>query len=175
MRRNNGSNRYLKNRMSMNYDGRRMRDSRGRYTSDRGMHDMERERDSMMYDGNYHNDYPYERDYRMRDMRRDYGEVEDEYYEDLEKWCKELKRHDRFGLPKEEIINQAHSMGVQFRDYDEIEFITTYYMMMSDYPEAFGNYQGYLALAKGFLEDQDAELQGSEKLCAYMYTIVKGE
>lgn len=119
------------------------------------------------------------RDYRERDYRYDYAMSEEDeekrYKKDLEEWCEKLKRYDRFGLPKEEIINQARSMGAKFDDYNEMEFIITYYMMISDYPEAFGNYQGYLALAKGFLEDKDAELKGGSKLACYMYSIVKGE
>lgn len=120
------------------------------------------------------------RDHRdYRDYNYDYAMSEEDeekrYKKDLEEWCEKLKRYDRFGLPKEEIINQARNMGAKFDEYDEKEFITTYYMMISDYPEAFGNYQGYLALAKGFLEDKDVELKGSSKLCAYMYSIVKGE
>lgn len=153
-------------------DGRRMRDSRGRYMRDRGMNDMTYERDRMIRPNDYSYDYDY--DYG-RDYRRDYGEVEDEYYDDLEQWCKKLKKYDKFGLSKEEIINNARNMGADFKDYDEKEFVTTYYMMLSDYPEAFGNYQGYIALSKGWLEDTDAELQGSEKLTAYFYKIVQGQ
>lgn len=160
-------------------DGRRRRDSKGRYTRDRGMDDRTYEqRDRMMYPYPPMNDYP---DYGYRDYsdynydERDYGDCEEQYYEDLEKWCKKLKKYDKFNLSKEDIISQARAMGADFNDYDEDEFVVTYYMMQSDHPNAYSNYQGFLALAKDFLEDDDVERKGSEKLCAYMYSIVKGE
>lgn len=121
---------------------------------------------------------------RYSDMRdyRDYGydyasgDMEKEWEEEMEKWCKELKKHDKFGnMPKEEIIHQARQMGARFDDYNEKEFLTTYYMMMSDYKmDMLNSPQAYMILAKDFLEDKDSELKGSEKLCAYYYEVVKG-
>lgn len=105
---------------------------------------------------------------------RDYAEVKEEWKEDLEEWCKKLKKHDRFGLSKEDLLNKAKQMRVNFEEYDDKEFLTTYYMLMSDFPNVASDTHVYLAMAKQWLEDKDAELQGSEKLSAYYYEIVKG-
>lgn len=114
----------------------------------------------------------------MRPRYEDYasGDVEKKWEEDLEKWCKELKKYDKFNMPKEEILNQAHQMGVRFEDFDEKEFLTTYYMMMSDYKmDMLNSPQAYMIMAKDFLDDKDSDLKGSEKLCAYYYEIVKAD
>ena len=119
-------------------------------------------------------------DYRGRMSQRDYGydyaseDMEKEWQEDLEEWCKKLKKHDIFNMPKEQIIQKARDMGVKFKDYDELEFMTTYYMMISDYKNVSNDPHFYLVLAKQFLEDDDIAMKGSEKLCAYLYEIVKG-
>lgn len=114
---------------------------------------------------NDYNDYGYD---------RDYADMDDKWKEHLDKWCKELKQYDRFNLPKEQIIQKAKQMGVSFNEYDEHEFITTYYMVMSDYPKIANEPHSYLAMAKDWLEDKDSKLKGSEKLCAYYYEVVKG-
>lgn len=119
-------------------------------------------------------------DYGMRDYGYDmndydYASEDKEYREDLKEWCKKLKKHDKFGMPKEDIISQARQMGVKFDKFDEEEFLTTYYMMMSDYKmDMLNSPQAYMILAKQWLDDEDSELKGSEKLCAYLYEIVKG-
>lgn len=115
---------------------------------------------------NDYNDYGYD--------ERDYAEMDNEWKEHLEKWCKELKQHDRFGMPKDQVIQNAKQMGVQFDKYDEKEFLTTFYMVMSDYPRIANEPHTYLAMAKDWLEDDDSKLKGSEKLCAYYYEVVKG-
>lgn len=121
---------------------------------------------------NYYDDYVDYRDYGYDG--RDYAEVKEEWKEDLEEWCKKLKKHDRFGLSKEDLLNKAKQMRVNFEEYDDKEFLTTYYMLMSDFPNVASDTHVYLAMAKQWLEDKDAELQGSEKLSAYYYEIVKG-
>lgn len=115
------------------------------------------------YRGDY-NDYDY----------ADYGNMDKQYKDDLEKWMHELKQHDRFGMPKDQIMQKANQMGIKFDQYDETEFLTTYYMVISDNPQIANDPHTYLAMAKNWLEDKDAELKGSEKLCAYYYEIVKG-
>ena len=163
-----------------------------RYDSryDRGRMDYRYDRD-MEYPREHHRPTEYEMygvggmrplssDYRSG-RRMDYGydyasdDMEKEWHEDLEEWCKKLKKHDIFNMPKEQIIQKARDMGVKFQDYNEKEFITTYYMMISDYKNVSNDPHFYLVLAKQFLEDDDAELKGSDKLCAYYYEIVKGE
>ena len=118
-------------------------------------------------------DYRDYRDYQDHGDYRDYGEdSEKEYEEELKKWTEKLKKEDRFGWSKEQIMQQAKSMGVKFEEYDENEFYATYLMMISDYPKSANEPHSYLAMAKAFLEDKDAKLKGSDKLCAYLYTIV---
>lgn len=162
--------------------------SRGGYVrsdrrSDRNDYDYEREN----YERDYNNDYRsydrydsgdrrydrYDYDYRGRDYAE--KEMDEEYEEDLKEWTKKLKKHDRFGLSESDIVNKAKSMGIRFEEYNEDEFIATYYMMQSDYKNVGNDAHIYLQMAKSFLEDKDAEKQGSEKLCIYMYEIVKGE
>jgi hypothetical protein len=86
-----------------------------------------------------------------------------------------LKKHDRFGLPKEEILKKAKEMGVKFHDFDEMEFYVVYLMMVSDFKHVANDPHYYLAMAKEWLEDDDIKRRGSEKVCAYLYTIVLGE
>lgn len=104
----------------------------------------------------------------------DYAAMDDEYHMELEDWCKDLKHQVRNALPKQEVLMKAEQMGVRFDEYDEKEFYTTVMMLMSDFPN-IGQPETYIAMAKQWLEDKDAELTGSEKLSAYYYTIVKGE
>lgn len=185
-------------------NGRNAYGSRGGYVSSkRGMRRdraMDMEYDYPKYDSGYysehdyprgHQDYPYSHeqhrehhrpmeypmyDYRMRDMGYDYAheDMEKEWKEHLEKWHKELKRYDRFNMPKEQIIQSARQMGVSFKHYTEEEFLTAYYMVMSDYPQVANEPHTYLAMAKDWLEDKDSKLQGGEKLCAYYYEVIKG-
>lgn len=117
--------------------------------------------------------------YPRHDMRYDRGydyaseDMEKEWKEDLHEWCEKLKKHDKFKLPKEQVLHSAKQMNIMFNDYNEEEFLTTYYMMMSDYPDIATNHQTYIAMAKDFLHDEDSELKGSDKLCAYYYEVVK--
>lgn len=174
-------NDYLE-RKRMNRDYRYNRDSRDyRYNRDY-REDMYNDnyRDGHMPYDNYvlksgyydreqrYHPYEYERD------RREY-DGNDEWEKDIKEWCNELKRYDIFNLTKEEIIKKAKEMNVKFDNFDENEFITTYYMLISDFPNVATSPQFYLSLAKMWLNDKDVKLKGSSKLCAYYYTIVKGE
>ena len=104
----------------------------------------------------------------------DYDDMH-EYHKDLEEWMHKLKRYDRFGLPKEEVIKKAKEMGVKFHDFDEMEFYITYLMLISDFKHISNDPHQYLAMAKEWLEDDDIKRRGSEKICAYLYSIVLGE
>lgn len=116
----------------------------------------------------------YEMDYRS-DYRSDYSDGEDEDYEkDLKKWVEKLKKKDRYGMSKEQVIKQAKNMGVEFEEFDEMEFYAVYLMMLSDNKNLGENPMIYFKLAKNFLEDDDVEMTGSAKLCAYLYEIVLG-
>ena len=105
---------------------------------------------------------------------KDYDDAH-EYHKELEEWIHSLKRYDRFGLPKEEVLRKAREMGVKFNDFDEAEFYAIYLMHISDYPKNANEPHTYLSMAKDWLEDKDAKRRGSEKVCAYLYTIVLGE
>ena len=189
-------NRYLSDRAyrrsRMPIDERNPYGSRGGYVSSRRM----RDRGMPEYDSRYDyrgSEYPREHSRPMQyelygvggmrprmDYNYDYGydyakESEKEYEKDLHEWIEKLKKYDRFGWSKEQVIQQAKDMGVKFSDYDEMEFYATYIMLMSDFKKIGNDPYIYLSMAKEWLEDDDVEMKGSEKLCAYLYTIVLGE
>lgn len=191
---------YRRSRMSS--DERNPYGSRGGYVSSRRMRDrgMDYNYSVPEYDSRYDyrgSEYPREHSRPMQyelygvggmrprmDYNYDYGyeygydyakESEKEYEKDLHEWIEKLKKYDRFGWSKEQVIQQAKDMGVKFSDYDEMEFYATYIMLMSDFKKIGNDPYIYLSMAKEFLEDDDAKLKGSEKLCAYLYTIVLGE
>lgn len=197
-------NRYLSDRAyrrsRMSRDERNPYGSRGGYVSSRRMTDRGMDYNYSMpeYDSRYDyrgSEYPREHSRPMQyelygvggmrprmdyDYGYDYGydyakESEKEYEKDLHEWVEKLKKYDRFGWSKEQVIQQAKDMGVKFSDYDEMEFYATYIMLMSDFKKIGNDPYIYLSMAKEFLEDDDTKLKGSEKLCAYLYTIVLGE
>jgi hypothetical protein len=134
--------------------------------------------DYRRYDRRY-NDEAYDRDYEYdrEHYERDYAEEEmdKEYEEKLHDWIKKLKKKDRFGSSKEDIIRKAKSMDVKFDEFTEDEFYAVYLMMVSDYKHVANDPHHYLAMAKEWLMDDDVEMTGSDKVCAYLYTIVLGE
>jgi hypothetical protein len=167
-------------------DGRNPYGSRGGYVRDRADYGMTRGNYGQRMTGDYarggrgrdrgdYQDYDYEDYDDYEDSEMDYAEMDEEYKEDLEKLCQKLKKKDRFHLPKEELIKKAKQMGVSFDEYDELEFMTVYYMMMSDYPTLANEPHQYLNMAKQWLEDDDVEVSPSEKLSIYLYKIIKGE
>jgi hypothetical protein len=117
-------------------------------------------------------DYAYDMGYD-----RDYNEEKEhkEYEEKLHEWINKLKKKDKFGLPKEEAIKKAKEMGVKFDKFDETELYAVYLMMVSDYRQISSEPHRYIAMAKDWLEDDDVKRKGSEKVCAYLYSIVLGE
>lgn len=125
-------------------------------------------------DERYNRDYEYDREYsRNNDYAYD-GESK-EYEQELKEWIKKLQRKDRFGSTKDDIIRKAKSMDVKFDNFDEDEFYATYLMMVSDFKHVANDPHHYLAMAKEWLMDDDVEMTGSDKVCAYLYTIVLGE
>lgn len=128
-------------------------------------------------------DYRGGRDYtnNMNDYRRDYGEPEYLDDEELMEWSKDLlmqvpETHKAF-FSKENIERKAKEMGVKFNEYTFPEFYTTALMKFTDHSKTLGtaNMDIYLRMAVEFLEDEDAELRGSEKLAVYYDKIVCGE
>ena len=169
------------------YDSER---SRSRSSSMRGSrrgderYDMDYEQ-RREYDRNY--DYDMRGDYgdyarrgvgRPREYdRRDYADddLDEEYQEDLHKWIEKLKKKDRFGQSKEQVIQKAKEMRVDFKDYTEDEFYAVYLMQVSDYPSISNDPRMYMNMAKQWLEDDDIAVDPSEKVCKYLYEIVLDE
>lgn len=192
-------NRYLRDKMigrdsreNRRYDERNPYGAEGGYVSssrrgrDRAYDQRDYEESDYARRGGYQNrgrdnrDYSREQDYRSY---KDYDDYEDrtsndmyrKYEYDLEEWTEKLKKHDKFKMSKEDIINRARSMGVRFDDYSQEEYLAVYYMLMSDFPHVANDYSTYLHMAKKWLEDDDIEVSPSEKLSIYYYDIVKGE
>lgn len=114
---------------------------------------------------NYDYGYDYGYDYASEDM-------EQEWKEHLKKWCEELKRYDRFNMPKDQVIQNARQMGATFKDYNEDEFYTTYLMIVSDYKKSISDPHIAILQSQEWLEDEDSKLKGSDKLCAYYYEVI---
>lgn len=137
--------------------------------------------DYRRYDREYederdYRDYEYDREHRRDyDYEEDYASEKKDYEKKLKEWIQKLKRKDRFGSSKEDIIRKAKSMDVKFDEFDEDEFYAVYLMMVSDYKHVANDPHHYLAMAKEWLMDDDVEMTGSDKVCAYLYTIVLGE
>lgn len=116
----------------------------------------------------------YEMDHTSADYTPEEYDLADEWERDLEHWHDHLKHKDRFGLHKDQLLHTAKQMGVDFHHYNEKEFLTTYYMLVSDFHKISNDPHMYLTMAKEWLEDEDSALKGSDRLCAYYYEIVKG-
>lgn len=122
----------------------------------------------------YHDDKNYDYEYEEEETRHEYDE--ETYIEDIEHWTNKLKRKDRFKtISRNEIINQAKQMGVKFDEYSELEFYAIYLMLISDFKTISNDHRVYIGMTREWLEDDDIELDPSEKVCAYYYNIVKGE
>ena len=133
-------------------------------------------RDNVNYDGNhqgeFHGNWMDERHYDYND----YGDMEMQYEEDLRKWAEKLKRKSPMKFELDQVIDMAKSHGVRFNEYDEMEFYAIFLAMLTDYEEILGqDPKVYIKMAKAFLEDDDIEVNPSEKVCIYLYKIVKGE
>ena len=126
------------------------------------------------YGGDGRNDYRYENygqgynDYASEDPKQ-------EYKKELEEWIKKMKNKDRFQLSKQEVLNKAKQMGVNFEEFSEEEFYAIYLAMVTDYKNVGNDPHVYLSLAKQFLEDDDIELNPSEKVYAYLNYVVLGK
>ena len=152
--------RSSRNNMNNDYrmNDRRMRDRNYDYDDEEEM--ME---DESYYD--YANDY---NDYAEEDMMKGYEE-------DLKKWIKKLMKKDKFKLPKQEVLKKAEEMNIEFEEFSEEEFYAIYLMLVSDYPNIADNPHTYIVMAKQFLEDDDVNVDPSEKVCKYLYEIVLNE
>lgn len=161
-----------RNRMDYGYDYPEY-NSRYDYRDDYRRADYERDRMDYERPREPIRDYTYD----MRFYRRDYADYdyEKDYHKDLEEWTDKLKKFDRFNLSREQVIANAKQMGVKFDEYSEDEFYTIYLMHISDYPSVANEPHTYLAMTKAWLEDKDLHIDGSEKVCKYMYEIVMAD
>lgn len=174
--------RYLRQRAYRERQKREM-DNRGYYPEYDYRNDYMPRRNGYKYEDDYMETERFGKrdrgyDYTMRDRYRgDYhdDDYEKEYERDLQKWTEKLKKYDRFGLPKEKVIENARQMGVKFKDFDEDEFYAVYLMQVSDYPTISNDARMYLGMAKSWLEDEDLKIDPSEKVCKYMYEIVMAD
>ncbi len=113
-----------------------------------------------------------------RDRGEDFGEGEYLTDEELMEWSKELL--DEVDEPyksyftKDNFERKMQEMGIQEKEFSFSELYTVALMLFDDYKKTLGmgNLDIYIKLAKDWLEDEDAELQGSEKLSAYYDNIV---
>ena len=120
---------------------------------------------------------PYDMNYDMRyDMGMDYAYEEKDYHKKLHEWTEKLKHKDRFHKEKPEIIQMARSMGAEFNNYSEDEFVAIYYMTVSDIRnELIPSPQQAVLYAIDWIEDDDVKMKGSDKVCSYLYATVLGE
>lgn len=182
-------NRYL-------MDKARRRDrARGQYSRsepstrvyDRNMYDPRMMNYGMpMYDGHYRREekpiefYGYGMGAMMKpDYARNYDYAseneEREYKEHLNRWIERMKAHDKYGMTKDQVIQYARNLNVKFDNYNEDEFYAMYLSSATDYEDVTNDPTIFIRMAKGFLEDKDVARRGSDKVCAYLYSIVLGE
>ena len=157
--------------ISGTYDRRNPYGSAGGYVRDYEHHG------NYDYTSDYNYEHPmyYSRDYRSTDYRYDRKAERDEeesYYQELDRWIGKLKRKNKFNINESQLIDMAKRYNISMKDYDEKEFYATFLMMVSDYGKVSQDPQVFVEMAKAFLEDDDTELKGSEKLCKYLYAIV---
>lgn len=130
--------------------------------------------------------YPFRVEGEMEYDEYDYGQEKPMRLtkRDMYEWKNRMinadgSRGEHFKL--EQIRRVANEMGIRFHDYDEKELCLTANMLYSDYCDVLRTVVSpdkelhiYVALAKAFLEDEDAP-EGSEKLALYYYCIVDYE
>lgn len=169
-------------------DGRRGVKGTGPYgIGGRRYYPSRRRRDYASYD--MADDYPdygdYEYDNARYDRRgRDYaGDDQMKLSKsDMDEWKDMMENADgthgeHFSLAQ--IKQVAQALGIQMRNFDEKELCLTVNMLYSDYCDALKQFvpkdkeaMVYTKMAKAFLDDPDASVQGGEKLAAYFYAIV---
>lgn len=125
--------------------------------------------------------------YPMYDMRggRDYGY--DDYGDygetlsdkELDHWCEKLKKElddqEKQMFHKDIISQKAKQMGMQMHGFGEKELEVVTLMLYDDYKKTLGrNPDVYIKLAYDWLNDEDSELKGAEKLAVYHDEVVMG-
>lgn len=124
-------------------------------------------------------DYGYgRRDYGY-DYGYDYGQDERLSEEELEHWCKKLKKQlderEKQMFSKEMISQKAKQMGKEMKGFSEKELEVLCLALYDDYKKTIGqNPDLIIKLAFDWMNDQDSEVKGSEKLALY-HDLVMGE
>ena len=147
------------------YDMRGMHGSRRKYDMEYGM------------DGRYYNPMimgmPERYDYYDSRYDMEYNEREEKRLTNrqMKMWKKNLENADGTRGEKytmEQILPIAQQLGIKFHEFSEEDLCMTVNMLYSDYCKVLGSDLGmYVKLAKAFLEDDDFDGTGSEKLALY--------
>ena len=114
--------------------------------------------------------------------RADYGEEMRLTKHDMMMWKERMENPDgSYGehFTATQIRQAVQSLGVQMKQYNEKELCLAANMLYSDYAEVLKPFIPrekeaviYVNMARAFLDDPDAAVQGGEKLAAYYYAIV---
>ena len=114
--------------------------------------------------------------------RADYGEEMRLTKHDMMMWKEKMENPDgSYGehFTSTQIKQAVQSLGVQMNGYNEKELCLAANMLYSDYSEVLKPFIPrekeaviYVNMARAFLDDPDAAVQGGEKLAAYYYAIV---
>ena len=182
-----GGNKYYIYRDSGNYYGMRPKRDK-KYDDERDMprhyRDDESEYDYRHYDNEHaksHHSHDYMADEHHRQYEHDYAEDKPMHLtkKDFKHWEKKIENADgTMGRKwsKEQIMPIAQQLGIKFADFTEDDYVMTMNMLYSDYCKVLGaDGVMYGKLAKAFLEDDDFEGTGSEKLALYYHCIVEEE
>ena len=112
----------------------------------------------------------------------DYGEEMRLSKHDMMMWKERMENPDgSYGehFNPTQIKQAVQSLGVQMNGYTEKELCLAANMLYSDYAEVLRPFVPrekeaviYVNMARAFLDDPDAAVQGGEKLAAYYYAIV---
>lgn len=134
-------------------------------------------RDYVHGEGDYRNTYAMDGHHPsglMRLKKKDYAE-----------WEKNLENADGTKgkhFDAEQIKRMAEQIGIKYDDYTEKDLCMVANMLYSDYCSVLKNVLppdkelvGYVRLAQAWLEDEDASVEGSEKVALYYWCIVKDE
>jgi hypothetical protein len=119
-------------------------------------------------------DYGYDYGY---DDYGDYGEVLSD--EELKEWehklLSKLSDQEKQMFSKENIMQRAKAMGKPMEGFGEKELEVVVLMLLDDYKKTLGaNPDTMIKLAFDWMNDQDSEVKGSEKLALY-HDLVSGE
>lgn len=155
-------------------DGRQGMKGTGRYGQGGSQYYPSRDR-AMQAEGEFeYDDRDYDYDSRHNEEQNQYDNMGLNRSE-FKKWRKMLKNADGTRGEKYErsqIMPIAEKMGVDFREYNDEDLVMAVNAMYSDYCKIFGNdLHKYVELAKAFLEDDDFDGTGSEKLALYYHCI----